>query len=258
MVLTYPQPVTPFNVEELRQAVINGPNAHPGANYVEMEDGHRVDLKHMSRQKREGLAKTLLTASTGHASRKGARNRLGEPVEGLGVKRVLRHIKTGDIVLVNRQPTLHKPSMMAHRVRVLRGPYNQQTLRMHYANCSTYNADFDGDEMNVHFPQDELARSEAYNIANTDNQYVKPTDGTPLRGLIQDHVCSGALLTSRNTFFTREEYQQLIFSTLNEENVSLPLHDLLPPPAILKPRKLWTGKQVVRRACVVGVRAAPL
>jgi len=57
---------------------------------------------------------------------------------------VLRHLRTGDAVLVNRQPTLHKPSMMAHKVRVLPG---QQTIRMHYANCNTYNADFDGDEV---------------------------------------------------------------------------------------------------------------
>lgn len=66
-----------------------------------------------------------------------------------------------------------------------------------------------GDEMNLHFPQNELARAEAYNIANTDNQYCKPTDGTPLRGLIQDHVVSGVLLTKKDTFFTREEFQQV-------------------------------------------------
>jgi DNA-directed RNA polymerase I subunit RPA1 len=61
-----------------------------------------------------------------------------------GAKVVLRHLKNGDILLANRQPTLHKPSMMAHKARVLQG---QQTIRMHYANCKTYNADFDGDEV---------------------------------------------------------------------------------------------------------------
>ena len=65
-------------------------------------------------------------------------------------KRVLRHLSSGDVLLVNRQPTLHKPSMMAHIARVLPG---ERTIRMHYANCNTYNADFDGDEMNMHFPQ---------------------------------------------------------------------------------------------------------
>lgn len=53
---------------------------------------------------------------------------------------------------------------------------------------STYNADFDGDEMNVHFPQDEISRSEAYNIVNANNQYVKPTSGEPIRSLIQVSV----------------------------------------------------------------------
>jgi DNA-directed RNA polymerase I subunit RPA1 len=67
----------------------------------------------------------------------------------------------GDILLMNRQPTLHKPSIMAHKARVLPG---EKTMRLHYANCKCYNADFDGDEMNAHFPQNELARSEAYNI----------------------------------------------------------------------------------------------
>jgi hypothetical protein len=58
-------------------------------------------------------------------------------------------------LLNDSQPTLHKPGIMAHRARVLRNP-KQQTIRMHYANCNTYNADFDGDEMNCHFPQDEV------------------------------------------------------------------------------------------------------
>lgn len=74
---------------------------------------------------------------------------------------VHRHLCNGDILLLNRQPTLHKPSIMAHTARILKG---EKTLRLHYANCKAYNADFDGDEMNAHFPQNELARSEGYNI----------------------------------------------------------------------------------------------
>jgi len=66
--------------------------------------------------------------------------------------------------------------MMTHYARVL-GWTEQKTIRMHYSNCATYNADFDGDEMNLHFPQGELARAEAYHISNTDNQYAAPTSG---------------------------------------------------------------------------------
>ena len=128
---------------------------------------------------------------------------------------------------------------MAHTARVLKG---EKTIRMHYANCNTYNADFDGDEMNLHFPQNEIARAEAYNIANTNNQYLVPTDGNPLRGLIQDHVVTGVLMTARDCFFTREEYHQVIFGCLPESDRKM---IITLPPALIKPKPLWTGKQVV-------------
>ncbi len=66
--------------------------------------------------------------------------------------KVYRHLVDGDVLLVNRQPTLHKPGIMAHKARVLQH-VKEQTLRLNYANCNTYNADFDGDEMNCHFVQ---------------------------------------------------------------------------------------------------------
>lgn len=103
--------------------------------------------------------------------------------------------------------------------------------------------------MNCHFPQSDVARAEAVHIASTDLQYIVPTDGSPLRGLIQDHVCGGVKLTMRDTFLKRWEYQQLLFMTLS----SLPGLEVLEsnqdiqlvPPAILKPEPLWTGKQVI-------------
>lgn len=103
--------------------------------------------------------------------------------------------------------------------------------------------------MNCHFPQSDLARAEAEYIAKTDLQFIVPTDGSPLRGLIQDHVVAGVKLTKRDTFLERWEYQQLLFAAL----ASLPRLELirsdsnieLMPPAILKPKPLWTGKQVI-------------
>ncbi|DAZ96934.1 TPA: hypothetical protein N0F65_012037 [Lagenidium giganteum] len=233
--LTYPQPVTPWNVEEMRQLVINGPDVHPGANFVENEMGRLIDLRKRTPHQREAISKTLLTRS---ASAQGAsKNR---------VKRVWRHLKTGDVVLMNRQPTLHKPSMMAHVTRVLTNP-KMQTLRMHYANCNTFNADFDGDEMNMHFPQNELARSEAYNIAANDYQYLVPTDGSPLRGLIQDHVDSGVKLSQRDTFLTKDMYMQLLYNAWAsmEDSGMDNAHLEIVPPAILKPTPMWTGKQLI-------------
>jgi DNA-directed RNA polymerase I subunit RPA1 len=107
-----------------------------------------------------------------------------------------------------RQPTLHKPGIMAHFVKVLsaEGLEDHQTFRMHYANCNAYNADFDGDEINCHLPQSELARAEAQFIVSTHEQYIVPTDGQPLRGLIQDHIDATVKLSMADCFFEREEY----------------------------------------------------
>ena len=112
---------------------------------------------------------------------------------------------------MNRQPTLHKPSMMAHRVRVLRYlPPSQQTIRMHYANCNSYNADFDGDEMNCHLPMTLGAKTEAQEILATAEQYIVPTDGEPIRGLIQDHIDAAVKLTQRDTFLDKDLFCQIL------------------------------------------------
>eukprot|EP00698_Gefionella_okellyi_P015266 TRINITY_DN4306_c0_g1_i1.p1 TRINITY_DN4306_c0_g1~~TRINITY_DN4306_c0_g1_i1.p1 ORF type:complete len:1591 (-),score=451.91 TRINITY_DN4306_c0_g1_i1:696-5468(-) len=228
--LAFAEPVTPHNFYQMRQAVITGPSAHPGAVMVEDEHGKTIDLrteKYSTQDARERLSRTflkedLLTSGTG------------------ALKKVWRHLQTGDMLLVNRQPTLHKPGIMAHKARVLP---REKTIRMHYANCKTYNADFDGDEINLHFPQNYLARAEAEEIALTDHQYVTPTSGEPLRGLIQDHIVTGALLTKRDTFFTLEEFQQLIYSACHQKLAHQTIHTIR--PCILRPVPLWTGKQVI-------------
>ena len=84
------------------------------------------------------------------------------------MKTVLRHLRSGDAILANRQPTLHKGSIMAHKARVIPG---EKTFRLHYSNCKHFNADFDGDEMNVHFPQSEEARAEANLLMNCEHIY---------------------------------------------------------------------------------------
>ncbi|KAF3988007.1 hypothetical protein FT663_04092 [Candidozyma haemuli var. vulneris] len=227
--LTYPEPVTSHNVSELRQAVINGPDKWPGAIEVQNEDGFMTSLVGMSLEQRKAVANQLLTPLNGFSSLN---------------KKVFRHIKNNDVVVMNRQPTLHKASMMGHKVRVLPG---EKTLRLHYANTGAYNADFDGDEMNMHFPQNENAKSEALNLANTDSQYLTPTSGSPLRGLIQDHISAGVWLTNKDTFFTREKYQQLVYGCIRPEDghTNGRARILTVPPTILKPEALWTGKQVI-------------
>lgn len=221
--LTYPVPVTEWNVDELRKMVINGPNKHPGAEKLEIETGRIIRIPPDSIQKRKSLAKRLLTPDEYKTS---------------GLKIVHRHLVNGDVLILNRQPSLHKPSMMAHRARILKG---EKTLRLHYANCKSYNADFDGDEMNAHFPQNEIARSEAYNIMSVRKQYLVPKDGTPLSGLIQDHVISGVKMSIRGAFFTKSDYQQLVLQALSNVKGEIKLL----PPTILKPVMLWSGKQIL-------------
>ncbi len=226
--LTYPEPVTSHNFKELKQAVINGPLKWPGAAAIENENGLVISLRNKTPDERLSLANQLLAVGTGS----GARN-----------KKVHRHLNNGDVVLMNRQPTLHKPSIMGHRARVLPG---EKTIRMHYANCNTYNADFDGDEMNMHFPQSEVARAEALQIADTDHQYLAATAGKPLRGLIQDHLSVAVWMTNRDTFFDRATYQQLIYNCLRPESGHIVGDRILTvPPAIIKPFPRWTGKQVI-------------
>ena len=224
--LTYQVPVTPWNVSELRELVLNGPEVWPGAVMVENEYGQKTMLDPNDKSQREGIAKTLLTPSY-----EGTVN-VGKP------KIVYRHLKNGDAMLLNRQPSLHKPSIMAHKARVLKG---EKVMRLHYSNCKSYNADFDGDEMNAHFPQSEVARAEAYNIVASSRNFLVPKDGTPLQGLIQDHVIAAVKMTMRGRFFTRGEYQQYVFGALNNFTGRIKLL----PPAIQKPSQLWSGKQII-------------
>jgi len=229
--LTYPTPVTPFNVAEMRALVRKGCDSYPGACWVQLPGGRgRIDLAKMNEHKREALAARLLS-STGD---------VGLPVVG-------RQLRDGDMVMMNRQPSLHKPSIMAHKVRVLFSP-TQKTIRMHYANCNSYNADYDGDEMNCHFPQNDIARAECTFLARTDLQFIVPTDGSPLRGLIQDHVDAGVKICCKDTFLEKWEFQQLLFAALSSlaglEIIPSNIDMKLLPPAVLKPRELWTGKQL--------------
>ncbi|KAL7035470.1 hypothetical protein ACKWTF_008392 [Chironomus riparius] len=217
--LTYPVAVTPWNVTQLRKMVINGPDKHPGACFIETTNGSKKIIPKDANQ-REAMANTLL-----------------KPEKNDGLKFVHRHLLNGDVLLLNRQPTLHRPSIMAHKARILKG---EKTFKLHYSNCKSYNADFDGDEMNAHFPQNEVGRSEAYNLVGVQNHYLVPKDGTPLGGLIQDHMISGVKMSMRGRFFCKEDYQQLVFQGLSTKTERIKLL----PPTILKPYKLWSGKQI--------------
>jgi DNA-directed RNA polymerase subunit A' len=146
---------------------------------------------------------------------------------------VERHLKDGDIVLFNRQPSLHRMSMMGHIVKVLPG----RTFRLHLAVCPPYNADFDGDEMNLHVPQTEEARAEARHLLRVQYHILTPRYGGMIIGGIQDYISGAYMLTIKSTLLTREELMELLASggVVKEP----------PEPAIISPKRLWTGKQVI-------------
>ncbi|CAG0897253.1 unnamed protein product [Cyprideis torosa] len=223
--MSVPENVTVWNEPKLQQQVLNGPHDHPGALTIEMEDGkHKLVADQLDR--RIFTANTLLSPP-------------GMYQEVIHHQKIVhRHLQDGDMVIMNRQPTLHRPSMIAHRVRIL--PQGK-TFSLHYANCSGYNADFDGDEMNCHIPQSLQARAEARFIVNVANNYLVPKNGAPLQGLIQDHVVSGVLLTIRGRFLNKADYLQLVYSALWNHKGAIKIL----PPTILKPQVLWSGKQVI-------------
>ncbi|MEW6592975.1 MAG: DNA-directed RNA polymerase subunit A', partial [Candidatus Hadarchaeota archaeon] len=206
-ILTIPIRVNDHNIEELRNFVRRGPDIYPGANYVISPDRKRYDLRYADR---EELA--------------------GKLERGFSVE---RHLKDGDIVLFNRQPSLHRMSIMAHEVKILPG----RTFRLNLSVCPPYNADFDGDEMNVHAPQTEEAQAEARILMRVQEQILSPRFGGPIIGGIQEHITGAYLLTKRDTKLTREQAQMILAKASIFED--------LPRPAFReKDGERWSGKQI--------------
>jgi len=118
---------------------------------------------------------------------------------------VERQLCDKDIVLFNRQPSLHRMSLMGHFVRVLPG----RTARVHPATCFPYNADFDGDEMNIHVPQTEEARAEAKTLLDVDQQLMSPKINTNIFGCVDDAI-TGLYLLSLDENIEKKNALQLL------------------------------------------------
>ena len=124
---------------------------------------------------------------------------------------VNRHLIDGDIVLFNRQPSLHKMSMMGHRVRVMKG----NTFRLNVSVTPPYNADFDGDEMNMHMPQSILAETELKNLAAIPYQMISPANNAPIIGIFQDSMLGSYRFTRSNVNFSPREAMNLLMMFSN-------------------------------------------
>ena len=206
--LTIPETVSQWNIERLKELVINGPNTYPGANYIIRPDGVKIRLDYVT--DRKAIADSLAPAYV-----------------------VERHLADDDIVIFNRQPSLHRMSIMAHSVRVL--PY--RTFRLHPAVCPPYNADFDGDEMNLHVPQSEEARAEATLLMRVQDQLISPRYGGPIIGGIRDFITGAFMLTRDGSTLTKDEFANL--AMIGDYTGPLP------DPAITKDgQKLYAGRQL--------------
>jgi len=208
--LTIPVHVTETNMEIAKALVKMGPLPtvvpyKPGVNYVIRNDGRRIKI---TDKNAESVAEVLET---------------GFIVE--------RHLMDGDIVLFNRQPSLHRMSMMAHTIRVM----DAKTFRFNLSVCPPYNADFDGDEMNLHVLQSEEARAEAKILMKVQEHILSPRFGGPVIGGIHDHITGSFILTYKDAKFNEEETSHI----LAKIGLPKPLH-----PEQKKGEKYWSGKQL--------------
>ncbi len=173
--LTVPEYVTDWNINEIKKLIKAGK-----VNYVIRPDKRR---KKVTEQNKDTILEEIQP---------------GYVVE--------RQLMDGDIVLFNRQPSLHRVSMMAHEVRILPG----KTFRLNDAVSTPYNADYDGDEMNLHVPQTEEARAEAYELMKVEKHIISIRHGKPLIKGNQDHITGAVLLTRKDTVLSRTIAEYLL------------------------------------------------
>ena len=204
--LTYPEMVTSFNIGKLYKLIQNGPDNYPGAKTIQRADGRIISLKHVN-------AKGI------------------ELFEGDTVN---RHLMDGDVVLFNRQPSLHRMSMMAHIAKIL--PYN--TFRLNVFVTAPYNADFDGDEMNLHAPQSVEAATELREIAAVPLQIISPRESVPIVSVVQDTLVGANRFTRPNVLFTKKEAMNLLVNAKRWNGV-------MPKPIKTSPQEMWSGQQLL-------------
>ncbi|KAI1759633.1 beta and beta-prime subunits of DNA dependent RNA-polymerase [Hypoxylon sp. FL1150] len=210
--LTYPERVQKQNIDKLKKCIANGPNVWPGAQAVLKQEGDTSFKVSLRFANKDQVIRDL---------------KFGDVVE--------RHLEDNDIVLFNRQPSLHKLSIMSHFAKIR--PW--RTFRLNECVCGPYNADFDGDEMNLHVPQTEEARAEAMTLMGVKYNLATPKNGEPIIAATQDFITAAYLLSSKDNFYDRRTFTYIVQQMMDGAT------DLdLPPPAILAPKRLWTGKQI--------------
>ena len=211
MNLTFPEIVTKYNIKKLQEMIKNGPKKYPGAKTVtKTSDGtHKnISLKHVDVQQ---IADNL---------------EIGDIVN--------RHLLDGDVCLFNRQPTLHRMSMMTHKIKIL--PYS--TFRLNVTVCKPYNADFDGDEMNMHIPQSLQTFTELEQICLVPQHIISPGTSTPCIEITQDTLLGGYLLTKKDIRLRRDQMNNYMMFARKYDGI------LPDPEGYEYGQPYWTGKQL--------------
>jgi DNA-directed RNA polymerase II subunit RPB1 len=215
MNLTFPEIVTIYNKKILQSYVRNGHMIHPGAKSVK----RKLDGKTTSLQYIDTYSINLEEGDIVH-----------------------RHLIDGDIVLFNRQPSLHKMSMMGHRVKVM--DYN--TFRLNVSVTKPYNADFDGDEMNMHVPQSLQTSAELLHLTAVPHQIISPREHKPVISLVQDSLLGLNRITNDNVYLNKDEMMNILIYLDNFDGN-------LPPPEITEPFIRWSGRQLISLALPSGL-----
>jgi DNA-directed RNA polymerase beta' subunit len=215
--LTVPETVTGRNQRRLAAAVAAGPGVLGGATTLEKASGPYVLLQYLGEADRARL-----------------------DVEPGDI--VHRHLHDGDVVLMNRQPSLHVPSIMAHKCKVIKG----LAFRLPLAVTTPYNADFDGDEMNLHVVQDAMAIADTKQLMSVTQHVINAQNNAPTFGLVQDSRIGGFLLTSRHTYLTKEQVDACVVAMKRPPvKAGVPPGGVPPPALVNGGTPYWTGKQVV-------------
>jgi len=177
--ITKPVVVNARNRAFLLTLVKHGPDVYPGAKILERKTGEHISLRYVDRAD--------------------IRLQLGDIVH--------RHMMDGDAVLFNRQPSLHRMSMMCHIVKVMK---RGDTFRINVGCTKPYNADFDGDEMNMHMSQNVLAETELKHLAAIPYQIISPSGNAPIIGIYQDSLLGSYRFTRENIAFTVPDAMNLL------------------------------------------------
>jgi DNA-directed RNA polymerase II subunit RPB1 len=190
MNITKPIKVNKRNRDFLTKLIQNGPDVYPGAKILEKANGENITLRYVDRN-----SVKLMDGDVVH-----------------------RHMMNGDAVLFNRQPSLHRMSMMCHIVKIMK---KGDTFRMNVGDTKPYNADFDGDEMNMHMPQNVLAETELKHLAAIPYQMISPANNSPIIGIFQDSMLGSYRFTRPNLKFSKRDAMNLLmmYKNVDPENI---------------------------------------